>query len=131
NLNLDCEIFEEVWVESDKEYLSQVLDTLLATVVRLAMPDTTLPIRLIGKLRECLVEVEVPELTINKNDFVQVFNMDRTILPKLSREIARNPKLINTLVETLGCDLMVSPLGSNKQGTLIRLSIPLKESATA
>lgn len=125
-LSINCEIFEDVVIKSDKEVLGQVIDSLLTTVIKVSQPGKEIPLRLIHKLTNYLVELEINGLTISRDELAVLFDKEKQEkqqhVESASSQLLLNSRLLNTLVENLGLDLSVSPL--NHKGTLIRLSLP-------
>ncbi len=130
-ININCEIFEELWIESDKEILGQVIDTLLATVIKLSLPGKEIPLRLIHKVNECLVELEINGLSISSKEFAEMFDKDAQVSADAGKgaDMVLNSHLINSLLADLGFVLTVNPV--NHKGTLIRISIPMGYGGTA
>jgi PAS domain S-box-containing protein len=123
-LNINCEIFEAIWIRSDKEVLGQIVDTLLSTVIKLALPGMEIPLRLIHKKNEYLIELEVRGLSIGRKELADLFDKNKQVMSETGKNsaIVLDSHLVNTLVGNLGFELSVGPL--NHRGTLIRLVIP-------
>ncbi|MCD6012968.1 MAG: sensor signal transduction histidine kinase [Flavipsychrobacter sp.] len=127
-LSINCEIFEDVVIKSDKEVLGQVVDTLLTTVIKVSQPGKEIPLRLIHKVNNYLVELEINGLTMSRDELAALFDKEKQdkqqqlIEAGTSSQLVLNSRLLNSLVESLGLELSVSPL--NHKGTLIRLSLP-------
>jgi signal transduction histidine kinase len=121
-----CEIYEELWLKSDKQYLAQVIDTLLSAAIKLSLPAKEIPLRLIRKVNECLVELEVEGLNLKQKEFVELFEKkdERQTSAIKDADLVMNSHLISALVELLGCELSIGPFEG--KGTVIRLSIPLR-----
>jgi len=123
-VNINCEIFEEIQIKSDKQFLSQVIDTLLSALIKLSLPDKEIPLRLIRKVNEYVIELEIAGMTISRAEIAELFDKNKVQEAELGKEAPLVPdsKLVNSLVESLGFDLSVSPV--NHKGTLIRLVMP-------
>lgn len=125
-LTINCEIFEDLWINSDKELLGQVVDTLLSTVIKLSLPGKELPLRLIHKVNEYIVEMEISGLSISRQELADLFDKDKQQLANNTTgkgsELILDSHIINSLVENLGFELTVNPV--NHKRTLIRLLIP-------
>lgn len=124
-ITINCEIFEDIWIESDKEIVGQVIDTLLTTVLKLTLPEKEIPLRLIHKVNECLVELEINGLNVSRKEFAELFDKDKqqSVDIVTGSDMVLNSHLVNSLLENLGYTLTVNPV--NHKGTLIRISIPM------
>ncbi|MFI5142030.1 MAG: PAS domain S-box protein [Bacteroidia bacterium] len=124
-ISINCEIFEAVMIESDKELATQLFDMLLTRVIRFSAPGKEIPLRLIQKANEDLVELEINGLSINSNEFTQLFDKNIEALSDIhsnEAKVAMSSHLINSLIENLGYTLTSNPI--NHKGSLIRLAIP-------
>jgi PAS domain S-box-containing protein len=126
-INIHAEIYEELWLKTDKQYMAQVIDTLLSTAIKLSLPGREIPLRLIRKVDECIVEIEVSGLDLKQKEFADLIVKKNELLPagtNKDTDMVMNSHLISVLVEMLGCELTVGPVES--KGTLIRLSMAIK-----
>ena len=105
--------------------MMQMIDTLLSTVIKLSAPGGEIPVRLIRKVNQYLVELELHGLMIGQPEFAALFDT-RHEMKGISNppDVLLNSALISTLTDNLGCNLSVHPLDG--LGTLIRLAIPCR-----
>jgi len=126
-ITINYEIYEELWLKSDRQYMAQIIDSLLFVAMRLSMPGKEIPLRLIRKVNECVVELEISGFNMKQKEFIEL--IQKKIEPSSAGRnrdtgMTMNSHLISSLVDILGCELTVSP--KDGRDTLIRLSIPLK-----
>ncbi len=125
NLAMNVEIFEELWIQSDKELLAQLIDTLLSVSIKFTQLSKEVLLRLINKINMHVIEIDLKFLNVESKDFIDLFNKNKLLSdePLTSESSAvLNSHLMHSLAEKLGYELLVKP--TNHKGVLIRLAIP-------